>query len=137
MSNVIIPYNKWIHDKYLTKRVVETVKDQIRVRYPPNINELFELTELLTSEKRKKKKADEKDNTGYFWICRNLFTYGNCLCPKDLLKQYKLEDIMDVLSLILGKKVTFEVYIANKFVGNNGFRYTELIKDETDTILKI
>lgn len=70
--------------------------------------DLKELTARLEKEQEQLKNAT-KDNkySNYSWVVENLKRFGDSLCPKEMLKEYTLSQILAGLETVLGEKVSY------------------------------
>lgn len=52
--------------------------------------------------------SESSENGGYFWISRNLDSYGNCYCPRRFADAYGIENICEILTYLNDGKVSYE-----------------------------
>lgn len=81
-------------------------------------DDIKELTSKLQKEEEELKNITRENKyESYSWVVENLKHFGDSLCPKEMLKNYTLPQILAALEKLVGEKISYKYC---KEVSSNG-----------------
>lgn len=84
-------------------------------------DDIKELTSKLQKEEEELKNITRQNKyESYSWVVENLKHFGDSLCPKEMLKNYTLSQILTALEKLLGEKISYKYC---KEVSSNKLEY--------------